>query len=352
MITRYFPTDALTKVVASLADERRVLIPVTQPAVKNSVIFAPFTQGMTVELHKATVAPKEAVLPQCETLLTYSKTKDAADPTKVSLVLDDSIQAQPTVVFGCRPCDARGFAVLDRPYLDGPFVDPYYKAHREQLVVITQTCPSIGTTCFCHWVGSGPNNSTGSDIMLTAIEGGYVMEAVSEKGAALLTAMPLEDGSAFVPQMQAARNAVQALLAPAPDLTQAQEKIAARFSDETFWTEQTAHCLSCGACTYMCPTCYCFTITDEGDGCNKQGRRLRTWDTCMSPLFTREASGHNARMSKAQRMKNRISHKFSTYPENWGGEFSCNGCGRCIYNCPVNLDIRAIVLAAINDQGA
>lgn len=352
MITRYFPADALTKVVASMADERRVLIPVTQPAVKNSVIFAPFSAGMTVELHKASVAPKEAVLPQCETLLTYSKQKDAEDPSKVNLVLDDKPQAQPTIVFGCRPCDARGFAVLDRPYLDGPFVDPYYQARRKQLIVITQTCPTVGTTCFCHWVGSGPNSTTGSDIMLTAIDGGYVLEAVTERGEALLAGMKLEDGTPFMDKAKAARAAVEAQLAPAPDLTQAQEKIAARFNDSTFWEEQTAQCLSCGACTYMCPTCYCFNITDEGDGVCKAGRRLRTWDTCMSPLFTREASGHNARMSKAQRMKNRISHKFSTYPENWGGEFSCNGCGRCINNCPVNLDIRAIVLAAINEEGA
>ena len=64
----------------------------------------------------------------------------------------------------------------------------------------------------------------------------------------------------------------------------------------------------------------------------------------MSSLFTREASGHNPRMLKAFRMRNRVSHKYSTYPENWGA-FSCSGCGRCISNCPVCVDIRAIVLA-------
>ena len=56
-------------------------------------------------------------------------------------------------------------------------------------------------------------------------------------------------------------------------------------------------------------------------------------------------------MLNAFRMRNRVSHKFSTYPENWGA-FSCNGCGRCISNCPVCLDIRAIVLAALNADQA
>ena len=131
-----------------------------------------------------------------------------------------------------------------------------------------------------------------------------------------------------------------------------QAKVAARFTDVDFWEKETDRCLSCGACTYFCPTCYCFNITDEGEATSeKGGRRLRTWDNCMSPLFTREASGHNTRMEKALRMRNRVSHKFSTYPENWG-TFSCNGCGRCISNCPVSLDIRQIVLDAINADKA
>ena len=137
------------------------------------------------------------------------------------------------------------------------------------------------------------------------------------------------------------------LAAAAPNIKSAPEKVAARFNDTQFWQDQTDRCLSCGACTYFCPTCYCFTITDEGEGLSeKGGRRLRSWDNCMSSLFTREASGHNPRTVKAFRMRNRVSHKYSTYPENWGA-FSCSGCGRCISNCPVCLDIRAIVLAAL-----
>ncbi len=354
--TRFLTADALPKVVGALAAGRRVLIPVRQPAVKQSVIFAPYKDGMPVELAKATIAPKEAVLPKCETLVSYRKIKDAENPAATALELHDTPQAEPTVVFGCRPCDARGFAVLDRPYLQGPFADPYYKARRDLLTVVTQTCPSTSTTCFCHWVGCGPDSAEGSDVLLTAVDGGYVLEAVTAKGEALLAELdgkaPVTDGTDKLAAAQAARAAVRASLPAAPDLSQAQARIAARFADGDFWEAQTAQCLSCGACTYMCPTCYCFNITDEGDGVDKTGRRIRTWDNCMSPLFTREASGHNARMTKGQRMRNRVSHKFSTYPENWNGAFSCNGCGRCINNCPVHLDIRAIVLAAINDQGA
>lgn len=50
----------------------------------------------------------------------------------------------------------------------------------------------------------------------------------------------------------------------------------------------------------------------------------------MSPLFTREASGHNPRTAKALRMRNRVSHKYWYAPDYSDGRFACTGCGRCI----------------------
>ena len=122
-------------------------------------------------------------------------------------------------------------------------------------------------------------------------------------------------------------------------------RVAARFRDEAFWIKETEQCLSGGACTYLCPTCQCFTITDEGS--QLDGRRIRSWDTCMSPLFTLETSGHNPRTEKFKRMRNRISHKFSYYPQSYDGEYSCVGCGRCVVSCPISLDIRQVVKHAV-----
>lgn len=348
-MTRFVTPDGLPAFLAFLSQNgRRVLVPVEKPAGKRSVVFEPWKEGMAFTLEKATVPPKAAVLPQSEVLVSYKKSKDPENPERVSISLDDTPQVQPTVVFACRPCDARGFSVLDRPYLQGPFADPYYQARRDALTVITITCSSGCNTCFCHWVGGGPSSPEGSDVLMTEVEGGYVLQAVTPRGGELLAASSLEDGATAFPQAEAARKAAWATLEPAPNIRDAPQKLAALFTDTDFWQNWTDRCLSCGACTYFCPTCYCFSITDEGEGLSeKGGRRLRSWDNCMSSLFTREASGHNPRTLKALRMRNRVSHKFSTYPENWGA-FSCNGCGRCISNCPVCLDIRAIVLAALS----
>ena len=351
MSSAYLSQQALPGFLTKLANgERRVLAPVRQG---KAVVFAPWQEGGEFTLERATVPPKAAVLPPCETLLTYKRAKDPNDLGKLTLVLDDKPKAEPTVVFAPRPCDARGFAVLDRPYLQGPFADPYYTARRKSLVVITRTCPDFCNTCFCNWVGSGPADAEGSDILMTDVKGkdgadGFVLEAVTEAGEALLKSLGLEDGASLLEGAKAQRKAVLDAMPKAPDLSKAHTLIADKFTDVEFWQKQTAQCLSCGGCTYFCPTCYCFNITDEGDGLGeKEGRRLRTWDSCMSSHFTREASGHNPRVSKALRMRNRVSHKFSNYPIVWDGMQSCNGCGRCISQCPVHLDIRAIVLAAV-----
>jgi ferredoxin len=348
----HLQSAGLPAFLSRLAGGARVLAPVERPAVKRSVVFAPWSEGMPFTLDKATVPAKEAVLPACETLFTFRQTKDGETPDKPILALEAVPKAEPTVVFACRPCDARGYAVLDRPYLHGPFADPYYKARRENLTVLSLTCSKGCDTCFCHWTGGGPSSPEGSDVLMTEIEGGFVLQGITPKGDELLAASGLPDGKDAFPSAEAARKAAWGSLAKAPNLKDAPARLAERFTDTAFWERQTERCLSCGACTYFCPTCYCFGITDEGDPQNPQGgRRLRSWDSCMSPLFTLEASGHNPRPSKALRMRNRVSHKYSTYPGNWGS-FSCSGCGRCIANCPVCLDIRAIVLAACQDPKA
>lgn len=346
---RFVASDGLTGVAATLAKSgRRVLVPVEKPAsAKPSVVFEPYEPGIAMTLAKATVPPKEAVLPECETLMTFKKSRDPGDLSKTTVELACVEQKEPTVIFACRTCDARGFAAFDKPFLEGPYADPYYRARRESLTVVSLTCATGCETCFCHWVGGGPTSPLGSDVLITGIEGGYVFQAITQRGEELLEATGLEDGAEKFPLAEAARKVTWASLVPAPDLREAQASLKAMFEDEAFWEAETARCISCGACTYFCPTCYCFNITDEGEPQSPcGGKRLRSWDNCMSSRYTREASGHNPRAQKFQRMRNRVSHKFWTYPENWGS-FLCSGCGRCITHCPVCLDIRAIVLNAV-----
>lgn len=286
---------------------------------------------------------KHIVFPRSQELLHYRYIKQ--ENGERELQIEEAAAPARKVIFGARPCDARGFFTFD-PVYDGKVKDlPYLKA-RNATVIVGLSCNEKSATCFCHWVGSSPVDENGADLMLTPVNGGYVVAQITERGKALFESPALQNADgAQTGEAEAFKKAALDRLESAPDLSEAPQKILARFEDMDFWRQQSYKCLACGACTYLCPTCYCFNITDETSG--NAGARLRSWDACMSSNFTLEGSGHNPRPSRFHRMKNRVGHKFSYYPE-LHGYFACCGCGRCIKSCPVTVDIREIVLAAVN----
>jgi ferredoxin len=342
-MAKFIKSDQVSAWLEELGQKHEVLAPRNEG---DAIVFKPYDakKGFNIE-REATAPPKKACFPQSETLVEFSHIKDLENPEKVALDVKETIPDSSWVVFGSRPCDARGFTMFDRVYLNGKHVDVYYKARRENTCFITLACEKGETTCFCNWVGSGPSDPTGSDVLMVPVDGGYFLEAVSDRGEKLLESSLLEDGGSKQTAADEFRANADQSMSEAQDLTKAPEKLLEAFNDMDFWEEQSSKCLSCGACTYLCPTCYCFNITDESDGIS--GQRIRSWDNCMSNQFTLEASGHNPRPTKAHRLRNRVGHKFSYYPDLHDGVISCCGCGRCIKSCPVGVDIREIVLNAI-----
>ena len=140
--------------------------------------------------------------------------------------------------------------------------------------------------------------------------------------------------------LQKARTALDCNL----DLNTIKQKLEQGY-DNALWDSLHEKCIGCGTCTFLCPTCHCFDILDEGAD---KGERIRIWDSCMFPLFTLHASGSNPRPTGKQRFRQRVMHKFKYFVDN-NGRAACTGCGRCIEYCPVNLDIR-VVLGVIENQ--
>ena len=65
--------------------------------------------------------------------------------------------------------------------------------------------------------------------------------------------------------------------------------------DDPIWDELGETCLSCGACSMVCPTCYCFDVKDKLSPDGETGERVRVWDSCMFSEFAEVAHGHNFR---------------------------------------------------------
>lgn len=109
-----------------------------------------------------------------------------------------------------------------------------------------------------------------------------------------------------------------------------------------FWEEESRKCLQCGSCTIVCPTCYCYDIKDEVSITLENGKRIRTWDSCLLPDFTKIASGEIFRKSKLERFRHRFYRKGLYLPMRYNF-IACVGCGRCIKACipkiadPVNV---------------
>jgi sulfhydrogenase subunit beta (sulfur reductase) len=239
------------------------------------------------------------------------------------------------VLFGVRPCDARGLLILDALFLHHVPPDPYYARRREQTALVGLACKEMGPTCFCTSMGGAPDDSAGMDVMLFETEGGYLARAVTDKGAALLPGGWTPTDEVPPPANRAAPVYPQLPRSSWP----------ARF-DDAIWQQMAERCLSCRACAYVCPTCRCFIVRDEALGPG-QFERIRCWDSCAGENYRRVAGGHRPRAQAGERLRNRLFCKFYYYPEQYplGEASACTGCGRCVEVCPMNIDLTEILTA-------
>ncbi len=335
--------------LAKLSEQYKVLAP---KAESSRVVYDAYTKE---ELEKANLANlmdytttslKKAYIPQAETLFSYTSTKNPDDLSKVETKLDATVDAPKTVIFGARPCDAKGVEVLDAAYLHGKYQDPYYQAHKDNIVLVAQACTFALPTCFCNWTDTDLTSAHGADVLFTPLEGDtFLFEAFSEKGKELLAAAGFGEASANdVTNAEAVHAKAHETLPQKPDMTNLPAMVAYNFENKDFWSKVSSGCIGCSSCTFVCPTCQCFTITDEGNPL--EGKRIRSWASCMGNEFTLEASGHNPRPAGFTRWRNRLGHKFN-YVTSWHDIYACTGCGRCLISCPASISIKDMISGVI-----
>jgi ferredoxin len=283
----------------------------------------------------STLSSKELLFPQCETLFTFEL--HTGDVT----LEEPPIEEERMVLFGLPPCEARSIVLLQKAFASDEFQDPYYLHRKANAVIIGKSCEHPLSTCFCSSVGGSPFGTDGVDLLLQDLGEKYFLQVLTATGEALVDELPgyEEATQADVNAAKRIATAVEASFKTRLELQGVEKKLEQMFEDP-LWDVIYQKCVGCGVCTYLCPTCYCFDIVDEAQG--SIGKRIRIWDSCQFSLFTLQGSGENPRPTGKERMRQRIMHKFNYYPLNHGG-IACVGCGRCIRECPVNLDIREIL---------
>ena len=324
----------LTAFLSGLSRSHRLVAPVKRSKV---VEFETVKSAEDVYLDawNTKVPPKRLFFPSTEVLFHFSGSVDGITVTR------EPLPEESTVIFGVRPCDAKSFTLLDKVFKGEEYRDPYYAARREKTIMMGLVCKYPRATCFCTSVGGSPSGTEGMDVLLTDLGDRYYVQPVTEKGAKLIEGNPFvkpaseEDAE----KKQSSWKNSERSMSSKIRLAVAQKKLEGMF-DDPFWDAVSEKCLGCAVCTYLCPTCHCFDIVDEAT--DRRGRRVRNWDSCMFPIFTLQASGHNPRRSGKERMRQRLMHKLNYFVANYGVP-ACVGCGRCIMECPVNLDVREVI---------
>ncbi len=291
-----------------------------------------FSQQGPLFAGRSKKSPKEFLLPKEEVLFVARKSREnveilPANPSKKK------------VVFGALPCDMKGLELISKNFMQEP-VDPYFAKRKENTLFVSEMCQYPTSSCFCLTFGFGPSAKMGDITYFKLNDDTLLCEPLTEKGKNAVNWEKYPDAEPRDVQkmeevLKESEEKVRKLKL-SYDFAKQREVF-----DSEVMKEAVFSCLNCGACTFVCPTCYCFDIRDikRKDFIVRE----RLWDSCMYFTYSLEASGHNPRKERSRRAQNRVMHKFFYQPLQYG-EYGCTGCGRCIDVCPAGYDIRETIL--------
>lgn len=278
--------------------------------------------------------PKKYVMPQREVLFTYT--------FEGGITLTPSFDDTRRVVFGVHSCDLHGIRLLDDIFAEGT-PDAHYLTRRRNTFFIGIDCKHpCWEHSFCKDMGTLKPGG-GFDLFLTDLGDIYCAEVATKQGERFL-----EQGS-FMPADYAVKDRFykewELKVARFPDRiafnTESLPNILAEAYDDIIWDALEERCFDCGACTVVCPTCYCFDVLDETDIDMKKGVRYRRWDSCQLVDFALVAGGVNFRGKRSDRLRHRFFRKGKYFKEKFG-RFACVGCGRCGRACLAHIDVKDV----------
>lgn len=303
-----------------------------------------------LEYPRTILPPRKFVLPPREDLFAYDEDGAYGDLRKEA--------ARRIVLLGVHAYDIYGLTILDRVFLEGRYADPYYRERRRNLVVIgvdfEPDDKHFARSMNADFVDSG------FDLFLSDIGESYLVLVGTSRGdditvtSGCLLEDPTEADIVAYKQRSALRRSryrTHVELGDLPEILEMEYR-------SHIWEELGEACLSCGACSMVCPTCYCFDVADSvalppadgGDPDSRPlsgrrpptGRRSRTWDSCLFRTHALTAGGENFREARSSRVRFRYYHKQRGFAAEYGRP-SCVGCGRCSEACPAGIDIVSVI---------
>jgi len=285
--------------------------------------------------------PKRFVLPHIEPMLNIRRSNGEVH---IEPIYDERKLA----IFGIRSCDVAGIYHLDRFYLGREYRDIYYEKRRQGLFLVNFVCTDagsdIGENCFCLCADTGPAARDHFDLQLMDLGIEYMAVAGTAAGEALFEDPIFRRGT---PEHIQRRRAILGEVRRHFKLATSWFSGAVRYISqgktlEKMWEEIGNRCMECGGCTYVCPTCTCFTVSDRPGAANET-ERVRIWDSCALSGFTRMAGGFNPRRAVHDRRNRRFFRKLDHHFVQRELSVSCVGCGRCATVCHGDIGMPSVV---------
>ncbi len=326
------PKDRLDLFASVLQQFGEVHAPVEQ---NGKYAFRRLTRWSDARLdyQRTLLPPKKYFLPPKDTLFQYREGQ--------GYVPCDVAADRRLILFGVHPCDIYGLNILDQVF-GGRYDDPYYQTRRKNIAVIGIDC-TPDEHCFCRSMRADFVDR-GFDLFFQDLGDRYqVMVATALGDDMVLATGPLfepvtqADHDEYKRRSSAKRRAFQ-LEVEIRDLPE----IFEMEYDSSLWNRVGDRCLSCGSCSMVCPTCYCYDVADDVELGSRNGGRSRSWDSCLFSTHAMVAGGENFREGRDSRVKFRYYHKQRGFVAEYGRP-SCVGCGRCIEACPVKIDISEVI---------
>lgn len=240
--------------------------------------------------------------------------------------------ARPQVVVGLHPCDINGLLKLDKVFTKEFFPSPYYVARRRSTVVIGLDhmpceggfCRSLGTDTVTH----------GFDLYLTDIGDRYFVAVATDKGYGLARqAGAREVTAADRDAYTRARQEIGAAFAAQPLVSMRNlPNLMDLEATSPVWKSWGDKCLSCGSCAMVCPTCYCYDVSEHISMDFSESVKQKRLYSCNLVDFALVAGGHNFRPDRHKRLMYRYYHQHRGFVDTYG-EPKCVGCNRCGRTC-------------------
>lgn len=293
-------------------------------------LYAPVENGLFSDYHLLDPDTIPAII--------YNKPKPVTPLKKFFLPVKENVTikskgVRPVAVLGAPNCDVMALAFLDQIYLDKEYYDPAYGERRERTTIISVDCLSIQEHCHCTTYGIEPTINEHSDLAVALLEDQVVLSIYTQKGESFAEKLGLAEAAdpdkKLLLSLHNKQEAVKKMLAEQntrlPDYQETGKLVDS--AREASWKQHAENCVSCGACSAICPSCSCFLLIDRPGF-----QKVRQLDTCQYPGFERVAGGEDALGPLPERFRNRYMCKYVWKAQKYDLK-ACTGCGRCIETC-------------------